>query len=85
MRTDFPTKVLYFTFAFTFCKLTFYTEEESFVREVLTKCGVSDWLEAHDSESWQEFDTRIILSLVREAIPKIFEDRLKKAREEFVF
>ncbi len=70
IQTEFPTVEIHFVFAFTFCKLRVYTDEEDFARKVLKGQNV-EFLEGKESESWQEIDTRVLLNLVRKSLPKI--------------
>ncbi len=73
MQTDFPTVEIYFAFAFTYCKLRVYKLQESFIRKVLTARKV-EFLKKEDSQGWQEVDTRLLLDMVSEALPKLLED-----------
>lgn len=70
MRTNFPTVEIFFAFAFTYCKLRVYKEEEVFARKVLGAHNV-EFLTGNESESWEEIDTRVLLNLVRESLSKI--------------
>src|SRR3989344_4813558 len=70
MRTDFPTTELYFVFAFTFCKLTVYTDQEPFARKILEAKDV-EFLESSESYDWQEWDTRLLLAIVSETLPNM--------------
>ena len=69
MQTDFPTVELYFIFAFTYCKLRVYKKQEAFARLVL-EAHHEEFLEPSHRESWHEFDTRILLDLVGQALTK---------------
>ncbi len=80
MQTNFPTTELYFAFAFTYCKLRIYTSEEPLARKVLQMYGV-EFLDESDSRSWQEFDTRILLRLLKESLPKLIEQSQPTAKE----
>lgn len=80
MQTNFPTVELFFNFAFTFCKLRVYKTEEAFARRVLEQHGV-EWLSKKDSKNWYEFDTRLLLSLVKDAVPKMLADALPQQHE----
>ena len=78
MNIDRPTVELYFVFAFTYCKLRVYTKDEEFVREVLVDVGLQEWLKPDASKGWQEIDTRVLLDLIRTALPKMLERRMQK-------
>ena len=80
MQTDHPTVELYFVFAFTYCKLRVYKKQEVFARRVLEAHDV-EFLTSKDSKSWQEFDTRILLDLVSEALPKLISRVLPQPSE----
>lgn len=68
MRTNFPPVEIYFVLAFTSCKLSVYRRDEAFARNLLKELNV-EFLEA-PPESVQEVDTRILLGLVKEFLPK---------------
>lgn len=70
LETNFPTVEIYFVYAFAFCKLRVYKEEETFARKVLMAHG-SEFLEGDESKTWHEVDTRVLLNLLRESLPKI--------------
>lgn len=70
MQTNFPTVEIYFVFAFTYCKLRVYKDEEVFARKILEGHRV-EFLTGSESEGWEEIDTRVLLNLVRESLPKI--------------
>jgi|GEM_PF-1814513 hypothetical protein len=70
MQTEFPTKEIYFGFAFTYCKLRVYEDQESFIRQVLEIHDV-EFLEPQVSNSWQEIDTRLLSDLICGAVPKL--------------
>lgn len=83
MNTNFPTVTLYFGFAFTFCKLQVYKKDEDFARKILDAARV-EWMNEEDCPSnrrpddrWQEFDTRVLLSVIREALPKIISAKVE--------
>jgi len=81
MRTDFPTVEIYFLFAFTYCKLKVYKEEAGFALKVLTVLNV-EFLTEKENERWQEIDTRVLLNMVREALPEIISKSTAKAISE---
>ena len=70
MRTDFPTVEIYFVFAFTYCKLRVYKKEEKLARRVLKAHNV-EFLTGNENAGWEEIDTRVLLNLVKESLPKI--------------
>ncbi len=76
MQTNFPTVTLHFVFAFTFFKLKVYKKQEAFARRVLEIHDV-EFAKESDSDSWQEFDTRVLLDLVGQAVLKTIPDVLK--------
>ena len=78
MQTDFPTVEIYFVFAFTFCKLRVYKEEETFARKVLKAHG-AEFLKGDETEAWQEVDTRVLLNLIRESLPEILAKPITEA------
>lgn len=80
MRTDFPTTELYFGFAFTYCKLSVYTEQEPFARKILEAKDV-EFLESSESEDWQEWDTRLLLAIVSETLPNLISKNLPQPKE----
>ncbi|HEY4489401.1 MAG TPA: hypothetical protein VJA87_02875 [Candidatus Paceibacterota bacterium] len=80
MRTDFPTTELYFVFAFTFCKLTVYTDQEPFARKILEAKDV-EFLESSESYDWQEWDTRLLLAIVSETLPNLISKNLPRPQE----
>ncbi len=80
MNTNFPTTELYFVFAYTYCKVRIYTSEEPLARKLLQMYSV-EFLNESDSRSWQEFDTRILLRLLKESLPKLIEQALPTAKE----
>ena len=75
MQTDHPTVELFFVFAFTYCKLRIYKTETKFARKILEAHNV-EFLSRSDNADWQEFDTRILLSLVKDALPKLLEKEI---------
>ena len=78
MQTDFPTVEIYFTFAFTYCKLRVYKEEEGFARIILEAHNV-EFLTGNENKEWEEIDTRVLLNLIRESLPKILSNPLIEA------
>lgn len=78
MQTDFPTVEIYFVFAFTFCKLRVYKEEETFARKVLNAHNV-EFFKGNENETWQEIDTRVLLNLIKESLPKILAKPITEA------
>ena len=78
MQTNFPTVEIYFVFAFTYCKLRVYKEEERLARRILVVHDV-EFLKGNENETWQEIDTRVLLNLVRESLFKILEKSTTKA------
>ena len=80
MQTNFPTTELYFVFAYTYCKLRVYTSEEPLARKLLQMYSV-EFLDESDSRSWQEFDTRILLRLLSDSLPKLIVQALPTAKE----
>ena len=85
MRTDLATTELYFVFAYTYCKLSIYTDQEPFARKILEANDV-EFLKPTDSEDWQGWDTRLLLAIVAETLPKILSEHLpqpKKVAQDF--
>lgn len=80
MQTDHPTVELYFVFAFTFCKLRVYKEQEAFARRILEMNKV-EFLTSEDNKSWQEFDTRVLLELVGRVLPQLLSSVLPQPAE----
>lgn len=80
MRTDFPTTELYFVFAFTYCKLIVYADQEPFARKILEAKEV-EFLEPSQSEDWQVWDTRILLAIVSETLPDLLSKSLPQPKE----
>lgn len=73
MQTDFPTTVFYFAFAHTFCRLHVYKESAPFARKVLETVGV-EFLKSKDARDWQDWDTRMLLDQVCEALPMMMAE-----------
>lgn len=71
MQTDFPTTTIYFVFALTYCKVRVYQEQEPFIRKVLEANNV-EFLDKEASKDWHEWDTRVLLDRVCDALPKLF-------------
>lgn len=69
MQTAHPTIELHFVFAWTYCKLRVYKEQETFAKYVLEQNNV-EFLIGQETDSWTEIDTRILLHLVVEAARK---------------
>lgn len=80
MRTDSPTTELYFVFAFTYCKLTIYSDQEPFARKILEAKDV-EFLESSENEDWQEWDTRLLLAIVSETLPNLISQNLPRPQE----
>ncbi len=80
MRTDFPTTELYFTLAFTRCKLSVYTDQEAFARKILEQQSV-EFLDPSDNESWHECDTRLLLAMASEALPELISRQLPQPKD----
>ena len=80
MRIDFPTTELYFVFAFTYCKLTIYAEQEGFARKILEEKRV-EFLEPSDSNTWQVWDTRLLLAIVSQTLPDLLSKSLPQPKE----
>ena len=78
MQTDFPTVEIYFVFAFTYCKLRVYKEEENLARMILESHKV-EFLTGSESEVWSEVDTRVLLNLTRESLPRIFSKLISQS------
>ena len=78
MQTNLPTVEIFFVFAFTYCKLRVYKEEEEFARKVLRTHDV-EFLTGNENESWEEIDTRVLLNLVREFLPKLIKVSVETA------
>ena len=76
MNTNHPTVVLCFVLHFTYCRLSIYSKDEKFAREVLAVAGVEQWLVADHSEEWLDLDTRVWFDITREALPKIIKQHL---------
>jgi len=79
MRTDFPTTELYFVFAFTYCKLIVYTDQEPFARKILEASRV-EFLESSEQD-WQVWDTRLLLAIVSETLPDLLSKSLPQPKE----
>lgn len=77
MQTNFPTVEIFFVFALTFCKLRVYKEDEGFARKILEAHDV-EFLTENESKRWEEIDTRILLNLVKESLPKILSKSVSK-------
>ena len=80
MQTDHPTVELFFVFAFTYCKLRVYKKQEVFARRILEAHEV-EFLTSKDSKSWQELDTRVLLDLVADTLPKMISSILPQPNE----
>ena len=80
MNLNHPTVELYFAFALTYCKLSVYASQEPFARRVLEASGVK-WLTPSDNDTWQEIDTRVLLSLVSRALPQMLEEASPQPEE----
>lgn len=70
MQTNHPTTTFYFAFAHTYCKLQVYKTQETFARKILDFHQV-EFLTESSSKSWQDIDTRVLLDLVGNALPKL--------------
>lgn len=77
METDFPTVELFFVFAFTYCKVKVYKQNEAFARNILEANDV-EFLERSESNDWQEVDTRLLLDLVGLALTKLLPSMLQQ-------
>lgn len=80
MRTDFPTTELCFVFAFTYCKLIIYTDQEPFARKILAMKEV-EFLEPSENEDWQTWDTRLLLAIVSETLLDLFSNSLPQTKD----
>lgn len=78
MQTDHSTVELFFCVAFTYCKLRVYKRQEAFARRLLESQNI-ELLPSTTSESWREFDTRVLLELVSAALPELIEDALPQS------
>ena len=72
MNTNFPTTELHFVFAFTYCRLRIYEKQEPFIRKVLEAHYV-EFLQPDASEDWQDIDTRVLLDMVNDVLPRLLE------------
>ncbi len=81
MQTDFPTVELYFCFAFTFCRLKVYKEEEQFTRRLIEMSPGVELSKSSDSESWHEVDTPVLMAMVSASISAGLEEKLLRLSE----
>lgn len=79
--TDHPTTEFYFVMAYTFCRLKVYDTEAEFARKllkVLEKTEVIELCEKKDSKSWQSIDTRILMDLLKQALPLLVTEEISQ-------
>ena len=85
MQTDFPTVEIFFVFAFTHCRVRVYEGEEDFIREVLVAQEV-EFLEPEEAiTNFEELDHRVLVNLIREALPEIIKKKFSRAPEDMQF
>ena len=80
MITNQPTTAIFFVFAFTYCKISVYEAEAAFARKLLEAAGV-EVVKENSREDYQEVDTRLLFTLVKQAFPKMLEDTLPNKEE----
>jgi len=66
MQTDHPTTTIYFLFALTVCGVKVYKSEQAFLLKMLEK-------NEKTPESYEEVDTRLVISIFRDAMKNIVE------------
>ena len=74
-----PTVEIFFVLAFTFCKVKVYKKEEKLARKLFEKLEleiVDLESSGRTAEQFTEIDTRVLLNLISQVIPKIIEGDL---------
>ena len=75
MNTNHDTVTIFFVFAFTYCGVKIYKEEEAFMRMLLENNRHVELLE-EEPKSYDEIDTRVLMHLVFGSLQS-FSDGLK--------
>lgn len=71
MITDFPTSYVYFSFAFTRCRLSVYTEHIKFVTKLLENAQGVGLYTPEEEETFEEVDTRLMFELLARSLSGI--------------
>lgn len=72
-NSNYPSEEIYFEWSFVPCKLRIYTKDKEFITQMLL-ANKAKFLNADDFNDWEEVDTRLIVYLICNALPRLVQE-----------